>query len=226
VLLAGAGARADAVQDPLESVNRSVFAFNEFLDRYALKPVARGYDAVMPEPVQRGVGNFFSNLYDVTNIVNSALQWRWEGTLNHSGRVLVNTTLGVAGLFDVATPLGLPETDTDFGQTLAVWGVPQGPYLVVPVLGPRTFRSGTGTLADTLFFSVQPYLEDHRVRNTLWVTEIVHDRASILDAETLVTGDRYIFVRDAYLQRRAAMNNDGQLVDDFSQSEESWDEEF
>jgi phospholipid-binding lipoprotein MlaA len=227
VLVAAAGsACVHAASDPLEPINRPIFAVNDVFDRYALRPVARVYDFLMPAPAQRGVNNFFANLYDVTNALNSALQWRWGGAFESGGRVLLNSTFGIVGLFDVATPMGLERHTTDFGHTLALWGVPSGPYVVLPLLGPRTVRSGTAILVDTFALSVPPYLDDRSIRNTLWLTELVHIRSQFLESDALVTGDRYIFFRDAYLQNRAALVNDGEVVDDFSDFDESWDEEF
>ncbi|WP_439107484.1 MlaA family lipoprotein [Congregibacter sp.] len=215
-----------AKDDPLEVINRPVFAFNDVLDRWALRPVAKGYDFIMPAPAQRGVSNFFANLYDVTSTLNAVLQWRWEGATQSGGRFIVNSTLGVAGLFDVATPLGIRPYRTDFGQTLALWGVPEGPYVMLPLFGPRTFRSGTGTLVDTFALSVPPYVDNRSVRNSIWGLELVHGRARLLGSDELISGDRYIFVRDAYLQQRAAFVNDGELQDDFSDFEDAWDQEF
>lgn len=215
-----------AEDDPLEAINRPVFVVNDVLDRWALRPIAKGYDFVMPAPAQRGVSNFFANLYDVTSTLNAVLQWRWEGASQSGGRFLVNSTLGVAGLFDVATPMGIRPYRTDFGQTLALWGVPEGPYLMLPLFGPRTFRSGTGTLVDTFALSVPPYVDNRSIRNSIWGLELVHGRARLLGSDELISGDRYIFVRDAYLQQRAAFVNDGELQDDFSDFEDAWDQEF
>ncbi|EED33310.1 VacJ lipoprotein [gamma proteobacterium NOR5-3] len=217
---------AHANDDPLEAINRPMFALNDALDRWALQPVAKGYDFVMPAPLQRGVSNFFANLYGVTSTMNAVLQWRWEGASQSGGRFLINSTLGIAGLFDVATPLGIRPYRTDFGQTLALWGVPEGPYVMLPLFGPRTFRSGTGTLVDTFALSVPPYVDNRSVRNSIWGLELVHGRASLLGSDQLISGDRYIFVRDAYLQQRAAFVNDGELQDDFSDFEDAWDQEF
>ncbi|MFT4769174.1 MAG: phospholipid-binding lipoprotein MlaA [Glaciecola sp.] len=217
---------SQANEDPLEVINRPMFALNDALDRWALKPVARGYDFVMPAPAQRGVSNFFANLYDVTSTLNAVLQCRWEGASQSGGRFLVNSTLGLAGLFDVATPLGIGPYRTDFGHTLALWGIPEGPYVMLPLFGPRTFRSGTGLLVDTFTLSVPPYIHNRNVRNSIWGLELVHGRARLLDADELISGDRYIFVRDAYLQQRAAFVNDGELQDDFSDFEDSWDQAF
>jgi len=222
----GAVQGACAAGDPFEPINRPMFALNDAFDRWALRPVARGYDFVVPAPAKRGVSNFFSNLYDVTSTLNAVLQWRWEGASQSGGRFLVNSTLGVVGLFDVATSMGIRPYRTDFGQTLALWGVPEGPYVMLPLFGPRTFRSGTGTLVDTFALSVPPYIGDDTLRNSVWGLELVHGRSVLLGSDELISGDRYIFVRDAYLQQRAAFVNDGELQDDFADFEDSWDQEL
>ncbi len=217
---------ASSEQDPLEAINRPIFAFNDTLDRFALRPLAQGYDYVMPAPAQRGVSNFFANLYDVTTTLNALLQFRFAGAAQSGGRFLVNTTLGIGGIFDVATPMGIRPYRSDFGQTLAIWGVPEGPYLMLPVFGPRTVRSGAGTLMDTFALSIPPHVDDRSVRNTLWGVELIHGRARLLESDQLISGDRYIFVRDAYLQQRKVFVNDGEVVDEFSDFEDEWDEEF
>ena len=218
-------ATARSNTDPLEPLNRPVFAVNDAFDRVALKPIARGYDFVMPAMAQRSVSNFFANLYDVTSALNAVLQWRWEGAVQSSGRVLVNSTFGLVGLFDVASDLGISTYRTDFGQTLAIWGVPEGPYLMLPLFGPRTVRSGIGTLVDTFTLSVPPQLDNRSLRNSIWSLELVHGRARLLDTDTLMTGDRYLFVRDAYLQQRSILVNDGEVIDGFSDFEESWEDD-
>jgi phospholipid-binding lipoprotein MlaA len=212
--------------DPLEPLNRPVFAVNNAFDKVALRPLAQGYDYVMPDPAQRSVSNFFANLYDVTSALNAVLQWRWDGAARSGGRVLVNSTFGLVGLFDVASALEIDPYRTDFGQTLALWGVPEGPYLMLPLFGPRTVRSGIGPLVDTFTLSVPPQLNDRTARNIIWGTELVHGRARLLDTDELITGDRYIFVRDAYLQQRSILVNDGRVVDEFSNFEDPWEEEF
>lgn len=213
--------------DPLEFINRPVFVFNDALDKVVLRPLAKGYDFVVPAPAQRGVGNFFANLYDVTSALNAVLQFRWEGAAQSGGRVVVNTTLGLVGIFDVATQMGIRPYRTDFGQTLALWGAPEGPYMMLPLFGPRTVRSGAGTLVDTFALSVPPQIDDNSIRNTIWGVELVHGRARLLESDVLISGDRYIFVRDAYLQQRQVFVNDGEVIDEFSDFEEdSWDEEF
>lgn len=212
--------------DPYENFNRKMFAFNDGLDRWVLRPVAKGYDFIMPDPLQRGVGNLFANMYDFNATINSALQWRWEGVGLSGGRFLVNSTVGILGFFDVATRIGIRPNRADFGQTLAVWGARPGPYLMVPLFGPRTFRSGTGTIVDT-YTSIPAYIDFVPLRNTLWGLELIDGRARLLNADELISGDRYIFVRDAYLQQREFFVNGGVVEDDFSDfADDDWDEEF
>ncbi len=212
--------------DPLESINRPLFAFNNGLDRFLVRPLAQTYHFVMPDVGERGVGNFFANLYDANAAVNALLQWRLDGALQSSGRFLVNSTAGLLGLIDVATPMGIRPYRTDFGHTLATWGVGSGPYLMVPLFGPRTIRSGTGTIVD-VYISPQAGIDNVRVRNSLWGLELIDGRARLLKAEELMSGDRYIFVRDAYLQQRAYFVNDGVVEDSFSDFDDGgWEEDF
>ena len=205
--------------DPFEAINRPLFALNNTLDRYLIRPMAKGYDWAMPGFAQRGVGNMFANLYDFNSAINGVLQWRLEGAAQGGGRFLVNSTLGVAGLFDVATPMGIAPYRTDFGHTLALWGFESGPYLMVPFFGPRTIRSGTGTIFD-MYTTIPTYIDHVPLRNSLWVLELIDGRARLLKADDLITGDRYIFVRDAYLQARETFVNDGVVQDSFSDFEE------
>jgi len=212
--------------DPFEPFNRQMFALNDKLDQYILRPVAKGYDWLLPPTVKRGVGNMFANMYDLNAAINGVLQGRLIRAAGSTGRFLVNSTLGVAGLFDVATPLGISPYRTDFGHTLAIWGFDSGPFLMIPVFGPRTVRSGTGTLFD-LYTSVPNYLEDDILRNTLWGLEIVDGRARLLSADELISGDRYIFLRDAYLQSRETFVHDGKVQDtfsDFGRDDEGWED--
>lgn len=226
-----AEAEAQAVQkpknvDPFESINRPLFAFNNTLDRFLIRPLAKGYDWIMPDFAQRGVGNMFANMYDFNGAINGVLQWRLAGAAQSGGRFLVNSTLGVAGLFDVATPMGIRPYRTDFGHTLAIWGFEPGPYLMVPLFGPRTIRSGTGTIFDT-YTSIPTYIDNVRLRNSLWGLDLVDGRARLLKADELITGDRYIFIRDAYLQGRETFVHDGVVQDSFSDFEkdaEDWEE--
>lgn len=201
--------------DPFESVNRKLFAVNDKLDQYLIKPVAKGYQWLFPRPVQHGISNMFANMYDFSSSVNGVLQFRLVGAGQSGGRFVVNSTLGFLGVFDVATRMGIRPYRTDFGHTLAIWGADTGPYLMVPFFGPRTVRSGTGTIFDT-YISVPTYISNVRIRNTLWGMELIDGRASLLQAEELMSGDRYIFVRDAYLQQREYFVNDGVVQDNFS----------
>jgi phospholipid-binding lipoprotein MlaA len=213
--------------DPFESFNRAVFVFNERLDQYFMKPVAKGYHYVTPDFIEQIIGNVFGNLYDANASLNSLLQWRLGEAATDGGRFLVNSTLGLAGMFDVASRMGMERYATDFGHTLAVWGVPTGPYLMVPLFGPRTVRSGTGSVVD-IYGSPQTYIDNVRLRNSLFGLELVDTRARLLDAEELMSGDRYIFVRDVYLQQREALVNGGEVQDSFSDFGEdgAWEEEF
>lgn len=205
----------DANEDRFEGFNRAMFSFNQTLDNWFLKPVAKGYRWIAPKPVEIGVNNFFSNLGEVSNIFNDVLQWKWKQAGNDTGRILINSTVGVLGLFDVAGPAGLERSEgEDFGQTLAVWGVPQGAYLVLPIFGPSTIRDGVATPVEWYLDPVA-YLDPARDRYLVKGLDIVRQRAELLDVEDLASGDMYIFMRDAYLQRRNYLINDGEVEDDF-----------
>ncbi len=200
--------------DPYESSNRKVQAFNDTADRFLLKPLARGYRAVLPDAVERGISNVFSNLAEPFVAINQLLQGKPVQGLYDGGRFLVNTTLGIGGLFDVGAGLGLEKHAEDFGQTLAVWGVGQGPYLVWPFWGPSNPRDAVGDLVGSFAF-VPTYADDVGVRNSAYALWVINRRAQLLDAERLIKGDRYLFIRDAYLQRRDYLVNDGIVTDDF-----------
>lgn len=200
--------------DPWEGFNRKVFAFNDTLDTYALKPVAQGYQRFTPGFVQTGVSNFFNNIGDVRNLANDLLQGKVEHAGVDTARLLMNTTLGGLGLVDVATKAGLQRNDEDFGQTLGKWGASSGPYLVLPFFGPSTVRDGIGRIPDS-YTTAYPYVDDVAVRNSAFALNTVDTRASLLPAERLITGDKYIFIRNAYLQTREFKVEDGQVVDDF-----------
>ncbi|WP_075185717.1 MlaA family lipoprotein [Teredinibacter haidensis] len=213
--------------DPYEGFNRAMFSFNMKLDRWALRPAAVGYTKITPDPVEKGVGNFFSNLSEIRNVVNDVLQWKWKQAGNDTGRFLINSTVGIAGIFDVAKKAGLPESEgEDFGQTLGAWGVPKGPYLVVPLLGPNTITSTAGLPADWVL-NPASYHKSKTVRYSLTAANIIHMRSRLLDLEELASGDLYVFYRDAYLQRRDYLVNDGKVDDDFGGGfEEDSDEGF
>ncbi|NYS60926.1 MlaA family lipoprotein [Vreelandella salicampi] len=217
VFLAGCAssqtAGAPHPEDPWEGFNRRVFIFNDVLDRYALKPVARGYRFVTPDPVETSVGNFFSNLGEVRTVVNSLLQGKGRNASLSTSRLIINSTVGVGGLFDVATKMEITGDEEDFGQTLAVWGWEDSRYLVLPLLGPSTLRDTTGLPADRAADPVM-YLNDETAEIALTVLDVVDTRAGLLDREAMIQGDRYRFIRDAYLQSRQFEINDGELGDD------------
>ena len=162
--------------DPWEPMNRRLFVFNEALDKYLLKPVARGYRFVMPDPAERGVTNFISNIYEFNTVINSLLQGRPGNALHSGGRLVVNTTLGLVGFFDVASHMELDRRPADFGQTLAVWGFDSGPFMMVPLIGPRTVRSVTGYFVDT-YTSIPALIDDRELAYVFWTVEVIDIRA-------------------------------------------------
>lgn len=203
--------RTDA-NDPFEPINRASFAFNDGLDRALLRPAARGYRAATPMFLQTGISNVFSNAKYPVTLVNNALQGKFGAALNDTGRFVLNTTLGVGGLFDPATDVGLERNDEDFGQTFGTWGISSGPYFVIPLYGPTTLRDGVGSLIDD-FAEPRSYLEDDSTRYGLWLAGNFERRVRLLDADALLsrTGDPYAFVRSAYLQRREFQVQDGNV---------------
>jgi len=226
-------------EDPWEGFNRAMFTFNDTLDGAILKPVAQGYKAVTPTPVQRGVTNFFSNLGEISNIVNNLLQGKWDGTASSTWRFVINSTAGWFGIFDVASELGLKEYDEDFGQTLGYWGVSSGPYLVLPFFGPSTLRDSAGLVVDYTAYEDGEELFLDLTNEEYLATlalDVVETRARLLSAESLIFGDRYSFIRDVYLQTRAFEVYDGNVpakqnqsadesVDDDSWGDDSWGDE-
>ncbi len=202
VLLAGCA--GPNPRDPYEGYNRAMFNFNDKVDEYALKPVATGYKNVTPSFVQTGVSNFFGNLGDAWTAVNQFLQGKAEDGMTDVTRFALNSTLGILGLFDIASEAGLPKHKEDFGQTLGTWGVNSGPYLVLPLLGPSTVRD-TVALPVDISGDIWRYKDPTNVRNMGTALRIVDTRAGLLDASSLLEDaalDRYEFLRDGYLQRR------------------------
>ncbi|MGC4059539.1 MAG: VacJ family lipoprotein [Aquabacterium sp.] len=203
-------------RDPMESWNRKVFSFNESLDENVLKPVATGYKNVTPEPVRTAFTNFVGNLKDAWSTVNLFLQGRFkDGTLGIM-RVAMNSTFGLGGLIDIATPMQLDKPDEDFGQTLGVWGVKPGAYIVWPILGPSTVRDSFNIPGD-FYFSASAVATYPREANILIAWQTINLRANLLDAGNLVNDvalDKYAFIRDAYLQRRQNLIYDGDPPDD------------
>ena len=210
------GASAPAAFDPWEKYNRRVHAFNMAVDRGLAKPLARGYVAVVPRPVRAGVDNFFDNLGQPVTLVNSLLQGNPRGAANALGRFLVNSTVGIGGLFDVASKAKMPNRGEDFGQTLAVWGWQRSRYLELPFLGPRTVRDVVGLVGDSRLRPVQ-YIEDDATRASLQALQLVALRAKLLSIEGLMSQgavDEYALFRDMWLQRRNyQINQTGQAQD-------------
>ncbi len=203
-------------KDPWEGVNRKVFVFNEKLDAWVLKPVAQGYDAAAPLPVRTGVSNVFGNVEDIWIGLNNLLQGKPLDALSDLGRFTINSTLGILGVFDVATELGLDKHEEDFGQTLGVWGIGDGPYVMLPFFGPRTLRDTGGLVVDT-FASPLGYISDIPQRNVTRGLKVVSDRADLLSAEKALDDaalDRYSYLRDFYLNRRKSLIRDGKRVRD------------
>ena len=205
LMIAHSSVAADMNPDPLEPLNRAVFQFNMATDRVLLRPVATTYANLTPRPVKTGIGNALSNLRDVNYTFNALFQGRFRDAVNNAGRFVVNSTFGVAGIFDVATPSGVESKYADFGQTLSTWGMPAGPFLMLPIVGPSTIRDGAGFAVDAAALSVPSQISNDDVRLAIWGTAVVHGRAQLTGLDGLVTGDRYIFFRDAYLQRRASL---------------------
>jgi phospholipid-binding lipoprotein MlaA len=220
-----ASTHANNPADPLESINRSIYKFNDTVDKAVIKPVARGYKAVMPTVGRIMVSNFFSNLDDVVVTANDLLQLKLVQGFSDGMRFFVNSTVGVFGLIDVASIGDLNKHNEDFGQTLGKWGVGNGPYLVLPILGPSTLRDSAGDYVDTIPDPIYQ-LKDMRMRNQLYVTRKVNRRAELLDQEKVLDEamiDPYEFVRDAYLLRRLSQVYDGNPPRQRYEDEESGD---
>ncbi|SFM35919.1 MlaA family lipoprotein [Rugamonas rubra] len=199
-------------RDPYEGFNRAMFQFNDTVDQVALKPAATAYKAVLPTFVQTGVNNFFGNLSDVWSAVNNLLQGKGEAGMSDVTRVTLNSTFGLLGLLDIASEAGLQKHNEDFGQTLGRWGVPSGPYLMLPLLGPSTVRD-TSALPLDISGDVWRYKEPLYIRNIGTATRVVDQRSNLLDASTLLEDaalDRYEFIRDGFLQRRESKIFDGE----------------
>ena len=197
--------------DPLEGFNRAMYDFNEGLDKAVIKPLAKGYQAITPAPVDRGITNFFNNLDDVISAANNLLQFKFRRAASDVGRVAVNSTIGIGGFFDVATNMDMPRYDEDLGQTLGAWGFEPGAFIVLPVLGATTVRDGIGMVGDWYIDPIT-YIEDDTTRWSLRGLDIIDTRADLLSASRVLDQaalDPYAFMRDAYLQRRRSQVYDG-----------------
>lgn len=215
-------------EDPFESFNRSMFAFNEGFDKYALKPAAQGYDFIMPSAASKGVSNFFSNIDDIVVFFNQLLQFKFAAAIHTSARFAFNSTFGLLGLIDVASSMDLPKQHEDFGQTLAVWGVPQGPYMVLPFIGSITARDTLGLAVDWTFFD--PIFQRQTLEQSLVTLTIkyIDIRAGLLKATNILdetVPDKYAFVRDAWLLRKNFMIYDGNPPEELTEEELFGDED-
>jgi phospholipid-binding lipoprotein MlaA len=208
-------------KDPLEPMNRAIYKFNDAVDSAVLKPVATGYQAVVPSPIRTGVSNFFSNLGDVWSLVNHVLQFEFANAGKTVARLGINTFLGLGGVLDIATEAGIEVPKADLGQTFGKWGVPSGPYVMLPLLGPSTVRDGVGTITATYHDPVNR-VSDNATRNVLTVTRVVDVRTRLLgatDAVDEIALDKYSFIRDVYLKRRQNQISPQKLGDKASEDD-------
>ena len=203
----------EEINDPFEDLNRDIFIFNEKLDEKLLKPAALTYRKVTPQFARTGVTNFFNNLEEIDTTINQVLQGEIKYAFNDAGRFVINTTIGLFGLIDVASKMGLEKHEEDFGQTLGVWGFDSGPYIMIPFLGPSNPRDLLSRPISS-FLSGTFAMEDNDVKITLVGIDALETRERLLDAETLIIGDKYIFVKDAYIQSREYEINNGSTEDD------------
>jgi phospholipid-binding lipoprotein MlaA len=216
--LAGCASRESldrmAERDPLEKANRVVYAVNDFGDHYLVRPLAKGYEKITPRILRVGATHFFDNLGYPVVVINDFLQGKFRQGGTDLGRLVMNTSIGLLGVFDPATDVGLVQHDEDLGQTLAVWGMPNGPYLMVPFLGPRTFTHLVGSLGDNIYSPMFRY-PDASLRSKLYIYQGLHRRSTLLavDEEVRKAFDPYVFVRDAYLQNRSYLIHDGNVPD-------------
>ncbi|MGQ0442638.1 MAG: MlaA family lipoprotein [Methylophilaceae bacterium] len=215
------GCATQANKDPLEGVNRGVYKFNDVADKILFKPVATAYKAVTPSPIRKGFNNFFNNLGSITTVLNDLLQLKFANAFTDAGRFVINSTFGLAGFIDVASMDNIPKHQEDFGQTLGHWGVGNGPYLVLPFLGASTLRDTTGFVFDRITSDPITYthnIGEIRLHNQLRAAQIVDTRTELLEAKDIADDaslDPYAFTRDAYLQRRGSLVQDGLVPKEF-----------
>ena len=215
---------ANEETDPWESMNRKTFAFNEFIDSCCFKPVAKGYRAITPDFLEDGFSNFFGNATEVLTIVNDLAQGKFAQGGQDTLRFLVNSTVGIAGFIDIGSRIGLEEHDEDFGQTLAVWGIGEGPFVMLPFFGPKTLL-GSATLYPDSAMTMLNTIDEESTKYALSGLSFVVLRAGLLDVEKLAAGDRYSFIRDTYLQRRAFLVSDGRQSDEELFEDDDFDDE-
>jgi phospholipid-binding lipoprotein MlaA len=208
--------QTDGTHDPLESYNRVMYKINDSADRAIIKPAAKVYNTIIPEPISMGVSNFFSNLNEITVILNDLLQLKFGQAFHDTGRFVLNSTVGFGGLFDVAGHAGYKKNDEDFGQTLGVWGFDTGAYVVLPIFGPRTVRDSFGLIGD-YYSDPVTYVEGPGARNAFRVVRGIDKRANLLKVEKVLDEaalDEYIYVREAYLQQRQNLVLDGDVPEE------------
>lgn len=208
---AASAQKATHPDDPFESFNRASYQFNKKLDQYILKPMALTYDLLTPQLVKKAALNVFANMGEVPAMANDLLQGHPVYALSDLTRFGINSTIGIGGIFDVATRCKLPRRYNDFGITLAKWGVRHSPYLVIPFIGPSTFRDGAGLLINLRYLTLWPYIDPNGLRNTLFGLDIISLRATFLDTESIMNEaalDPYVFIRHAYLQKRTSLINE------------------
>jgi phospholipid-binding lipoprotein MlaA len=221
---AGTGGAENGHPDPLEPFNRSMFEFNEFVDAYMARPLARGYQKITPEAVDRGITNFFGNLDEVPTAFNNLLQFKVKEAFSDLGRLAVNSTVGILGFRDVATGMGLEKHEEDFGQTLGKWGFGTGPYLVLPIIGPRNIRDAVGFGVDWVTNPIYYRIGDNEAGWAMWILRYVDRRSDLLRSQQVLESaaiDPYVFTRDSYLQRRRYLVYDGDppMEEDFFDGE-------
>ena len=202
--------------DPWIELNQHIFAVNDYFDQRLVRPIALSYTSITPRAFQVGVGNFFDNLQDVNIAINDFLQLKVQEGLSDSSRVIINSTMGVGGLVDVATNLGLDRNEEDFGQTLGAWGIETGPYLFLPIFGASNLRDSVGLMVDAVFNPIR-FLQNLETRYSLYLADELDFRSSLLAYDELIIGDRYLFVREAYVQNREYVVHDGEKADDFGE---------
>ena len=215
--------------DPFERFNRSVYSFNDTVDKYAIKPIAEGYKKITPGTVDKGITNFFSNLDDVVVLINDLLQFNFTQAASDLSRIMFNTTVGVLGIMDVATDLGLKKHNEDFGQTLAVWGIKDSPYLVLPFIGPSSIRDGAGFVVDTYEFDLTTTELDGREEIFVIGLKYIDIRADLLQASNLleeIAPDPYAFTRDAWVQRRRYLIDNGEPPADTKNDDEFFEDDL
>ena len=230
---AGAGSKplTNPEVDPWENLNRSIYSINTTVDRYTLKPIAKGYRAVVPQPIRTGVSNFSNNLYTPASAVNNLLQGKPKRMVSDLSRFVVNTTIGLGGFIDIASASGLEEYNEDFGQTLATWGAPDGPFVILPFFGPYTLRDAIA-LPVNFWLDTLRQIDSSSIRDKLWALRFIDLRYRLLAAEGLLetSKDPYVTLRESYLQNRRFVIHDGNppLEDDFYDDFEDLDdlEEF